>query len=48
MKYLPAARHIVQELQKENAAVANQNKLLESENKMLMSETGKLREVSDW
>lgn len=38
-------RHIIQELQKSNAAVSNQNKLLESENRMLLSETDQLREV---
>lgn len=38
-------RHIIQELQKENATAANHNKLLESENKMLLSETDQLREV---
>ncbi|TFY76041.1 hypothetical protein EWM64_g7972 [Hericium alpestre] len=36
-------KHIVQELQKENTAAAQQNKLLESENKILLSETEQLR-----
>ena len=38
-------RHIIQELQKENANAAHQNKLLESENKLLLSETEQLRKV---
>jgi hypothetical protein len=38
-------RHIIQELQKETANAAHQNKLLESENKLLMSETEQLRKV---
>ena len=38
-------RHIIQELQKENANASHQNKLLESENKLLLSETEQLREV---
>ncbi|KAI0266879.1 hypothetical protein BC834DRAFT_873993 [Gloeopeniophorella convolvens] len=36
-------KHIIQELQKENANAAQQNKLLESENKLLFSETEQLR-----
>ncbi|KAI0305786.1 hypothetical protein B0F90DRAFT_1107560 [Multifurca ochricompacta] len=36
-------KHIIQELQKENANAAHQNKLLESENKLLLSETEQLR-----
>ncbi len=39
-------RHIVQELQKENANAAHQNKLLESENKLLSSEVEQLRKAS--
>jgi hypothetical protein len=39
-------RHIIQELQKENANAAYQNKLLESENKLLLSETEQLRQVN--
>lgn len=39
------SRHIIQEIQKENAAITHQKKLVEAENKMLMSETDKLREV---
>jgi hypothetical protein len=39
-------RHIIQELQKENANAAHQNKLLESENKLLLTETGQLRQVN--
>jgi hypothetical protein len=38
-------RHIIQELQKENANAGHQNKLLESENKLLLSETEQLRQV---
>jgi hypothetical protein len=38
-------RHIIQELQKENANAAHQNKLLGSENKLLLSETEQLRKV---
>jgi hypothetical protein len=38
-------RHIIQELQKENANAGHQNKLLESENKLLLSETEQLRKV---
>ncbi|TFY60524.1 hypothetical protein EVG20_g7385 [Dentipellis fragilis] len=42
-------KHIIQELQKENTAAAQHNKLLESENKLLLSETQKLRnEMSTW
>lgn len=37
-------KHIIQELQKENANAGHQNKLLESENKLLLSETEQLRE----
>ncbi|KAI0665974.1 hypothetical protein C8Q78DRAFT_486889 [Trametes maxima] len=37
-------KHIVQELQKENAASAQRCKSLEAENKLLMSETEQLRE----
>ncbi|KAI0054971.1 hypothetical protein BV25DRAFT_1816286 [Artomyces pyxidatus] len=37
-------KHIIQELQKENNAAAQQYKLLESENKLLLSETEQLRE----
>ncbi|KAA1472859.1 hypothetical protein DENSPDRAFT_779052 [Dentipellis sp. KUC8613] len=37
-------KHIIQELQKENTAAAQHNKLLESENKLLLSETQKLRD----
>ena len=39
------SRHIIQELQKENVAASQQNKLLESENRLLTSETEKLRQV---
>jgi hypothetical protein len=39
-------RHIVQELQKENANAAHQNKLLESENNLLSSEVEQLRKAS--
>ena len=39
-------RHIVQELQKENAASAQRCKVLEAENKLLLSETEQLRDVS--
>jgi hypothetical protein len=39
------SRHIVQELQKENLAASQRNKLLESENKLLLSETDQLRQV---
>jgi hypothetical protein len=39
-------RHIVQELQKENANAAHQNKLLESENDLLSSEVEQLRKAS--
>ena len=38
-------RHIVQELQKENAASEQRCKALEAENKILLSETEQLREV---
>lgn len=38
-------RHIIQELQKENANATHQNKLLESENKLLLSETEQLSKV---
>lgn len=38
-------RHIVQELQKENAASAQRLRSLEAENKLLLSETEQLREV---
>ncbi|KAI9509749.1 hypothetical protein F5148DRAFT_1374978 [Russula earlei] len=38
-------KHIIQELQKENANAAHQNKLLESENKLLLSETEQLRKI---
>lgn len=41
-------RHIVQELQKENAASAQRCKVLESENKLLLSETEQLREVCNF
>ncbi|KAI0027613.1 hypothetical protein K488DRAFT_81051 [Vararia minispora EC-137] len=44
---LAGLKHIIQELQKENAAAAQQNKVLESENKLLLSETERLREASD-
>ncbi|KAH8080291.1 hypothetical protein BXZ70DRAFT_960379 [Cristinia sonorae] len=37
-------KHIVQELQKENAVIIQRNKVLESENKLLLSETEQLRE----
>ncbi|KAI0759824.1 hypothetical protein BD413DRAFT_487303 [Trametes elegans] len=37
-------KHIVQELQKENAAAAQRSKVLEAENKLLLSETEQLRE----
>lgn len=43
MTVLP--RHIIQELQKESANAAHQNKLLESENNLLLSETEQLRKV---
>ena len=39
-------RHIVQELQKENANAAHQYKLLESENHLLSSEVEQLRKAS--
>ncbi|SRR6266436_1205431 len=39
-------RHIIQELQKENANAGHQNKFLESENKLLLSETEQLRKVN--
>jgi CAP-Gly domain-containing linker protein 1 len=39
-------RHIVQELQKENLAASQRNKLLEAENKLLVSENEQLRQVS--
>jgi hypothetical protein len=39
------SRHIIQELQKEIANGAHQNKLLESENKLLLSETEQLSKV---
>ena len=38
-------RHIIQELQKENQAVKQQAKLMESENQLLMQETEQLRQV---
>lgn len=38
-------RHIIQELQKENTAMAGRNKVLESENRILLTETESLREV---
>ena len=38
-------RHIIQELQKENQAVKQQAKLMESENQLLMNETEQLRQV---
>lgn len=38
-------RHIVQELQKENLASAQQIKLLESENRLLSAEAEQLRQV---
>ena len=41
-----AFRHIIQELQKENQAVKQQAKLMESENQLLMNETEQLRQVS--
>ncbi|KAF8891644.1 hypothetical protein BD779DRAFT_1661531 [Infundibulicybe gibba] len=37
-------KHIVQELQKENFATAQKNKLLESENQLLLSEADQLRQ----
>ncbi|KAL6305023.1 hypothetical protein BKA93DRAFT_731910 [Sparassis latifolia] len=37
-------KHIVQELQKENSAAGQRNKVLESENRLLLSETEQLRE----
>jgi hypothetical protein len=40
-----AFRHIIQELQKENQAVKQQAKLMESENQLLMQETEQLRQV---
>ncbi|KAI0278516.1 hypothetical protein BGY98DRAFT_1096749 [Russula aff. rugulosa BPL654] len=40
---LAGLKHIIQELQKENANAGHQNKLLESENKLLLSETEQLR-----
>jgi len=40
-----AFRHIIQELQKENQAVKQQAKLVESENQLLMHETEQLRQV---
>ena len=41
-----AFRHIIQELQKENQAVKQQAKLMESENQLLMREMEQLRQVS--
>jgi hypothetical protein len=38
-------RHIVQEMQLENAKAAQRNKVLESENKLLLTEVDQLREV---
>ncbi|KAI9437750.1 hypothetical protein H4582DRAFT_1957334 [Lactarius indigo] len=43
---LAGLKHIVQELQKENANAAHQNKLLESENKLLSSEVEQLRKAN--
>ncbi|KAH9176435.1 hypothetical protein EDB89DRAFT_2112828 [Lactarius sanguifluus] len=43
---LAGLKHIVQELQKENANAVHQNKLLESENKLLSSEVEQLRKAS--
>ncbi|KAH9001990.1 hypothetical protein EDB86DRAFT_3063524 [Lactarius hatsudake] len=43
---LAGLKHIVQELQKENANAAHQNKLLESENKLLSSEVEQLRKAT--
>lgn len=43
---LISQRHIVQELQKENANASHQNKLLESENNLLSSEVEQLRKAS--
>ncbi|KAH9083415.1 hypothetical protein EDB83DRAFT_2511738 [Lactarius deliciosus] len=43
---LAGLKHIVQELQKENANAAHQNKLLESENNLLSSEVEQLRKAS--
>lgn len=43
--YKSCSRHIVQELQKDNQAAAQRNKLLESENRLLVSETDQLRQV---
>jgi CAP-Gly domain-containing linker protein 1 len=40
-----AFRHIIQELQKENQAVKQQSKLMESENQLLLNETEQLRQV---
>jgi CAP-Gly domain-containing linker protein 1 len=40
-----AFRHIIQELQKENQAVKQQAKLVESENQLLIQETEQLRQV---
>ncbi len=42
---LTRGRHIVQELQKDNAAHTQRSNVLESENKLLLSETEQLREV---
>ncbi|KAH9048365.1 hypothetical protein EDB84DRAFT_1457717 [Lactarius hengduanensis] len=44
---LAGLKHIVQELQKENANEAHQNKLLESENKLLSSEVEQLRKSKE-
>ncbi|KAI0051630.1 hypothetical protein FA95DRAFT_243872 [Auriscalpium vulgare] len=41
---LAGLKHIIQELQKENTAAAQQYKLLEAENKLLLAETEQLRE----
>ena len=42
-----AFRHIIQELQKENQAVKQQAKLMESENQLLLQETEQLRQVGN-
>lgn len=44
---LAGLKHIVQELQKENANAAHQNKLLESENDLLSSEVEQLRKSKE-
>lgn len=41
----PADRHIIQELQKENAVATQENGFLKSENKLLLSEAEQLRRV---